>query len=108
MVDPKLLVIVHGHQVREQEQGTDYSCVSQEYLKVSPGPPGDKEINFTGFVIAMIKVANLAKVKLRQQTNDESGKAYLQKQKLDDYMEYSLEDFSSKDVKSFFKFFKSL
>jgi len=56
----------------------------------------------------MIKVANLAKVKLRQQTNDESGKAYLQKQKLDDYMEYSLEDFSSKDVKSFFKFFKSL
>jgi len=63
----------------------------------------------------MIKLANLAKLNLRQQRlmnlegAQASGKAsFLQKQKLEDYMEYSLEDFSEKDLKNFFKFLKSL
>jgi predicted kinase len=63
----------------------------------------------------MIKLANLAKLNLRQQRLNHlegaqpSGKAtFLQKQKLEDYMEYSLEDFSEKDLKNFFKFLKSL
>jgi hypothetical protein len=34
-------------------------------LKVAAAPPGDKEINYGGFVIALIKVANVAKTKLR-------------------------------------------
>ena len=101
--------------MKEQESGQDYSCVSQEYLKVAPGPPGDKEIGYTGFVIAIIKLANLAKLNLMQLNlnnaadgTQPSGKAFLQKQKLEDYKEYSIEDFSAKDLVNFLKFLKSL
>jgi len=64
-----LLVAVHSLQAREQESGQEYNFISSDYPKLATSPPGDKEISFPGFVIAMIKVANLAKTKLRLQAN---------------------------------------
>ena len=49
----------------------DYlKCVHSD-MKSADAMPGEKELNYQGFVVALVKVANIAKSKFRNETEEE-------------------------------------
>lgn len=101
-INIKLLISIHTAQIKEMEEVSDYSTMVQDDAKTAGAIPGEKELSYPGFVLALVKVANIGKLKFR---GGEEQSQSQQKQK-NDYEEYSLEDFSEQDVENFFKFMK--
>lgn len=48
----------------------DYSQFVQTDLKAADSVPGDKELNYQGFVIALVKLANIGKLKFRKEPEE--------------------------------------
>ena len=74
----------------------EYGQCIQTDLKAADAVPGEKELNYSGFVIALIKVANIGKMKFRGEESSEQASR--------EYQEYALDDFDEEDIKRFFKF----
>ena len=90
-INSKVLVSIHTAQIKEMEEVNDYSEMVQDDAKTAGAIPGEKELSYPGFVIALVKVANIGKLKFRD-SEEQSQHQQKQKQK-SDYEEYSLDDF---------------
>lgn len=60
---------IHTSQVKEMKEMPEVGQVIQTDLKAADAVPGEKELNYQGFVIALVKVANIGKMKFREEEN---------------------------------------